>query len=428
MKTVLLGSDGVNGRALKGFSLDEFVRRWGGKGALTRSPHGLAAAYSASVWSYTCIVLRAQTIAGVPIVITGDDGEPLPNHPLNAVFSDYASDLIWRIEAALLIWGKTYLEVARNMLGMPASLHWLNSQAITRKAATAGGIVFDYSPGANDRTRSIQQFSEDEIVYLHYFDPDDDWGGLSPLAVALTSVGADRDTVRHTQAFFSNGARLDGILSIPDAGDDVIDRVEAKWRSIFRGVQNAFRTLIVGSNSAITYTPVTAPPVDLALAAVKAETRRDVCAAFRVPPALAGAWEAANYAASVEQRRSFYVETILPEIDFIEDGLNRELSKHWPGARIKFDVSGLTPVIEDEARRNQAVTMAVQGGWMTVNEARVRSGLPSVPDGDVFVPMPGAAQMPTGLAGDVPYQPVDGSRKAVSGVAADGFFPWGRYG
>lgn len=387
MKAIFLGRNGKV--ELKSSSIDDFLRRMNLSAEASGTPYGLAQAYSASVWSFNCINLRAQTIAGVPVEIVGIDGEPLTDHPLVETFSDYASDTLWRIEASLLIWGEAYLEIVRNGFDQPVGLRWLNPQ-ITEPGITANGIEgFTHSPSQGGR---MQTFTPDEIVYIHTFDPNDDLRGLGALSVALASVGADRDTVRYTQAFFSNGARLDGILVIPDADDTQVDATEAKWKATFRGARNAFRTLIMGSRD-VTYTPVSASPEDLALAAVKAETRRDVCAAFRVPPALAGAWEAANYAASREQRQSFYIETILPEIDFIEDELNRQLNPVWPEVRIAFDISSLRAVIDDEAARNQAVTVAVQGGWMTINEARARVNLPPLSDGDVLMPMPGAFPM-----------------------------------
>jgi hypothetical protein len=57
---------------------------------------------------------------------------------------------------------------------------------------------------------------------------------------------------------------------------------------------------------------------------VRAEARRDICAALGVPPAIAGAWEAANFASSKEQRESLYEDTIIPRARYIAGVLNAE--------------------------------------------------------------------------------------------------------
>lgn len=151
-----------------------------------------------------------------------------------------------------------------------------------------------------------------------------------------------------------------------------------------RGVGNFFKTLFLGAEG-IEYTPVGAPPRDLAMPELSAEMRRDICAAFGVPPILIGAWEAANYATAEEQRRSFYTETILPEIDFIEDELNRQFVRQfWPDVRLSFDTTDVKALREDEMQRNQAITLAYQGGWMQLNEARARAELPPIEGGDML--------------------------------------------
>jgi HK97 family phage portal protein len=354
-------------REVKALSLEQILGA-----SRSGSSLGVVSAYQASVWAYRCINLRAQAVSSVPLkIVRAKSKEDLPDHPLQKLWGEQASRLLWRLEAALCIWGRAYIEPVRNRLGQVVELRWLNPAA-TQTQVGAGGITgFYHTPSTGQGVL----FKPEELAYLYYFHPGDDLSGYSPLMASLAAVGIDQDTRRYSQAFFSNGARLDGILTIPEATDDQVDLVESKWQAVFRGVRNAFKTMVIGGRE-VSYTPIAAPPKDTALSELRAEQRRDICAAFGVPPALAGAWESANYASAAESRKSFYTETILPELDFIEDELNRQLVQPlWPEAALKFDLSQIEALREDEKTRNEAISLAYQAGWLTLNEARERAGM-----------------------------------------------------
>jgi len=381
--------------ARKSLNFEQFLTSLTMPDRLSKTAYGLAYAYSASVWAYRAIQLRAKAIGGIAVQVVDANGEKLAGHPVQAFFGDTGSALLEQIEVGLCVHGVAYLEKMENDFDQIAGLKWLNPLAVSPVKTGWGIESFLYAPGYGGPQ---VKFMPDNIVYLQTVNPLDDLGGLSPLEVALNAVNVDRDTIRYAQSFFANGARLDGILTVPDATDDVIDAVESKWKRVFRGVKNAFRTLIVGGID-IKYTPITPPPKDVVLAEIKSEQRRDICAAFGVPPALAGAWESSNFATAQESRRSFYTETILPELDFIEDGLNRQLmAEHFPDAFIRFDLSAIEALQENEAERNTAISTAYQAGWLTVNEARERAGLPPIEGGDALRPPINQDAVPGGAA------------------------------
>lgn len=372
-------------KSLKSLSMSQFAELFTGGSRVT----SVTAAYSASVWAYSCIQLRAQTIANIPVqILDRATGDPLLEHPLTTVFSDVSSDLLARIEIALLVWGTCYLQITEARLGPLRGLNWLNPGAVSPLKDMRGIYAYQYTPNYGGFS---QQFAPSQVAYLHTFNPSDDLDGLSPLQIALTDVGVDHNVSQFAESFFNNGARIEGILNVHGANDDQVDAIESKWKVRFRGVKNWFKTLIFGSQG-MEYIPITYPMNDLALEVLSAETRRSICSAFRVPPILAGAWEASNYATSKEQRQSFYTETILPELDFIEDEVNRQFVwRFYPRVMLKFDTSEINALREDELTRNQALSTAVSGGWMTVNEARARVGLPAVEGGDILLPAPGTS-------------------------------------
>lgn len=361
-------------------SLEQFMEMISGDSGTDMN--NVVTAYRASVWAYRAAQIRANAVAGVPIQVFDErTGEIDLEHPLNRIFNDAGSDIIRKTELSLSIWGESFIEIARSAFGNNYSLKWMNPIAVSMDVGANGIQDFVYSP--NDNSGESIILYPDEVVFMHYFNPRDDLRGLSPMEIALDSIGVGSAVTEHAHSFFSNGAVISGIVSVPGAMDDQIDAIERKWRRVVSGVSNFFKTMFIGGNA--TYTPFGAAPKDLAMPELSREARRDICAAFGVPPVIAGAWEAANYATAEEQRKSLYTETILPELDFIADNLNREfVSRFFSDVYIEFDTTQIRVLRENEQTRNQSITTAYQGGWMTLNEARRRGGLPEVENGDKF--------------------------------------------
>ena len=92
-------------QAAKSLNFEQFLSAASAPDKLNPTNYGLAYAYSASVWAYRAIQLRAKSVAGIPVQIVNCDDEPLDNHPAALVLTDMASRLVEQIEIGLWIWG-----------------------------------------------------------------------------------------------------------------------------------------------------------------------------------------------------------------------------------------------------------------------------------------------------------------------------------
>ncbi len=439
---------GPDGRArpvrLKGGPLyDSFfdIRR-PEEGGLSASRGDLARAYASAVWAYRCIKLRADAVAGVPLVLVGRDGAPMADHPLLTLLQAVnphtgmtRGDLLRATEAAYNIWGCAYWLVLRSQRGPerlapPRSgrenrpirgLVWLNPQTVEAVTDSVRGVVaYRQTVGAQRR-----EYAPEEVIAFRNFDPLDDLGGLSPLSVALSEVNADLNAARFVAAFFANDARPAGLLTTDQPLYEAdIERVQTWWARLFRGARNRWKTGLVGGG--LKWQTITFAPTDLALADLRAEDRRAICAVFGVPPGLAGAWEAMTYATAREQKATFYEDTVLPQLEYLAGVLNAALLPHYPdltarGARLAFDPDSIAALRESVTDKAQRLVALYQAGLVTRNEVRAELGMPLLPEGeDGFAPGPpsagvGQAAPPTGA------QPVASSVTASpNGAKPDG--------
>src|SRR5574341_2333159 len=81
---------------------------------LNGTPGDLARAYCSAVWAYRCVKLRADAVAGVPLILTDRAGARIETHPVLTLLRDVnpltmnLGDLLRATEAAYNIWGVAY--------------------------------------------------------------------------------------------------------------------------------------------------------------------------------------------------------------------------------------------------------------------------------------------------------------------------------
>lgn len=357
---------------------------------LTAAPGDLARAYASAVWAYRCVKLRADAVAGVPLVLLDRGGARIDAHPLLSLLRDVnphtmnLGDLLRATESAYNIWGRAYWLKVRASAGHKRVrwLVWLNPLTVEPVTDPVRGVVA-YRQTAAGRTRELPP--EDVIVFRN-FDPHDDLGGLSPLSVALSEINADLNAARFVAAFFANDARPAGLLTTEQPLHEAeIERARSWWARLFQGARNRWKTGIVGGG--LKWQPITFAPTDLALKDLRGEDRRAICAVFGVPPGLAGAWESVTYATAREQKASFYEDTILPQLEYIAETLNWSLLPHFPdltaaGAKLAWDVNGIAALRETVSERAERLARLFTAGIVTRNEVRTQLGLPALAEGE----------------------------------------------
>ena len=294
------------------------------------SDANLAKAYTAGVWAYVCIKIRANLLAKLKWEVRTDEEEPdsalAPEHDLVRLLKEVNPELNWNgliraTESDMGIFGKAYwLKVRGGRGGAPRGLMRLNPSTISLEADSSGISGFKQRIGAKDVI-----YPREDVVYFHEYHPTNDLGGLSPMSVAITAVNAGVNAAEFTAAFFDNYAMPPVLISPAEGNVDagIIDRFVAEWNRRFRSESKQHKVGFMGRGVKVDV--IGYPMKDLALKEVLDEVRRDTCGVFHVPPAMAGAWEAANFASSKEQRKAVYEEAIEPRTEYFSGVLEAEL-------------------------------------------------------------------------------------------------------
>ncbi len=350
-----------------------------------------AVAYAQVVWVHACASLIASAVAGLPLRVQRD-GRAEPASALerllrapNRHVTGY--DLWEHTVTCLELAGNAYWEIERDAAGRPVAIYPLRPDFV-RIVPDVRDYVRGYLYEVNGRSVAL---APDDVIHFRYFNPLDEYYGLGPLAAARHGIIADSYAVAYNTSFFRNGARPQGILETERSlSDDTLRRLRAQWEEAHRGLGRAHRVAIL--EEGLTYRPLSLSPQDMEFFKQRRISREEICAAFKVPPAIVGLFEYANYANAQQQERFFWAHTILPKTRKLEQRLRVALDHQLralvdgSGWRVQFDLSGVSALQADQWQQARVSSLVVSAGLQTINERRAAEGLPPVPWGDVWHP------------------------------------------
>jgi HK97 family phage portal protein len=313
----------------------------------------MAERYKQSPTVFTCVQIRAQALSAIPWgIYDKTDEELLPNerekradHPAAILLEEVNPEMNWidlarGTESDMNVFGGGFWlkEAAGEDFSKPDVLIKLEAGKL-QVDIKEGKLVFIYN--------GTIEYPREQVVYFHDYNPTESWQPLSPLAAAKYAINTEINSAKYMDEFFLNNAIPPVIFySEQSVPEQEMQRTIRWWERKFKGVGKQHKVGFV--DKGLKPEILGYPTKDLALKDVRAEARRDICAALRVPPALAGAWEAANYATSQEQRDSFYEETVVPRAEYMAGVINAELIEGY-GDNVEFawDYHAL-PVMQDD--------------------------------------------------------------------------------
>jgi HK97 family phage portal protein len=236
--------------------------------------------------------------------------------------------------------------------------------------------------------------------------------GMSRVTRLSDALGVATALQQYAARFFGQGASMSGVIEYPGAltaqqAKDLSDAFDSRHR----GLSRAHRTGVISGGAKFSSTQVTND------AAQFLESRRfaveEIARLYNIPLSMMGVPGTQSYASVEQNAIQFVTHTLRPYIEKLEWSYSRLLPDT---AFLKFNVDGL--LRGDFNSRISAYSVAIQGGWESINDIRRLEDQSPVEGGDVYrVPLANVNLS----AADIPE--MEGKVKMAQQLVTVGFDP-----
>ncbi len=366
--------------------VDRSKEQWGTGDQWTPATYGEY--YVKSVPIYAAIKLRADAVASVPLQVLRGEEEPVwvgRHHPAQAVLNRvnpfWTRGDLWRAtETYLGLWGVAYWFLVRQG-EVPVEIWPLRPDRMRIVPDTQKYIKgFVYGSSRWD----MIAFKPEEIVWIRYFNPLDEFGGLSPIAPLRLSADMGMDALRANRSGLRNDSVPGLIFETQETpSEEEVKEFYERWESRYRGVDNARRPALLSAG--MTAKNLGFSPRDMEYVQSMRWSLEDVSRAYNVPQGMLHDLEHATYANIRTQWMAFWLGCIGPELQFYTEELNEMFLRDPTQDRsrfgddslvVAFDTSKVKALQEAEGDKAARLSIYVKSGILTPNEARKEINFP----------------------------------------------------
>jgi HK97 family phage portal protein len=340
---------------------------------------------------FACLRLLSEAISTMPLdTFYRSNGARLPYRPKPEYLAFQPPqhsriEYLSQVMLSLLTAGDAFVATPRDDLGVPLTLIPIDPCKVTVKRDARG--EFYYRVGESD-------YSELDIMHIKGMTLPGAMTGLSPLAFAAETVDLGLSAQRYGAAFFANGAVPGAVIEAPnDFAQPAAERFAAMWNSRHQGVSNAARVGVLVNGAKLNKVSINPDEAQFL------ETRQfqvpDIARFFGVPPHLiADASNSTSWGSGLaEQNLAFGQFSLRPWVDRIEDAHGRLLTTHGlPQVFVKLNMDAL--LRSGTKERYDAHAVALENGFMTIDEVRRLEDLPPLGPNTPTPPAPAPPTMP----------------------------------
>jgi HK97 family phage portal protein len=346
---------------------------------------------------YTCVSLRARLLASLPLRayrmrprLGKEAVDRAPVVDLLAKVNPYwtLKRLINMTEMSLGLWGHCPWFIERGTSGKlpPREIFWGRPDRL-RPLTDPDKYIKGYLYQPQNSSEPLY-FGPDEVVWIRYPNPLDEFAGLSPLAAARLSADYGTAAMRANKSLFEHGLHMGGMISLAEKGQVMTEtqarEVEALIDKRYKGTSNAHRWIVM--RAALNVQGLSITPKDADFLGGLKQSLEDICRAYGVPLDLAGGER--TYQNVDAALRAIWTLTLKPEADFIAAELTEMLLPMFgsnAGADLlEFDTSEVEELKEEETETWTRWKEQIAAGTHTINEWRQDQGLAPVEWGDVW--------------------------------------------
>lgn len=343
-------------------------------------------------WVYDCASLISDRLAAYDTSLhNANDGALLdpPPEDLATLLREPRERMTYFDFAALVgldleLAGNSYwLMDQQNALGQPLALVRFRPELVqiaTNNDGTLRGYVL------NLKGRQIG-YDADEVMHFKYPNPLDEHYGMGTLEALHREVAGDLAASQHVTGFFSDGARISGVLTINGTlGDAQFERLKREIQEEYGpGGGGDFSMLV--AEQGMDYKPITAVPSQAGVIDVLRVSKDRILSGFGIPEFLLGGTAQGGVYKMEEAQHIMYM-TMLPKTRRFAERITIDLVRRWGDLEFRVKPATLDP---QSVRIERAKNM--MGSGASINEGRGEQGLEPIDD-----PLADAVLLPTNLA------------------------------
>jgi HK97 family phage portal protein len=299
----------------------------------------------------------------------------------------------WEV-ACLHLDGNAYYAKIRSGAGRVVALEPLPPWQI---APVPGGSTarrirhYAYQPDAQHEALALPV---EDVLHLRLeLDPDDPTRGRTPLRAVLKHVFTDEEATEFCNALLRNFANP-AVVFTPDAAaaaggltQESVEKAKAGYMQRMGGTHRGEPLFLTAPWKV--HTPAFSPQ-QMLLDKLQELPESRVCSAMGVPPIMAYfqiGLAHATYSNADQFQEGFVKNTLVPYWALVQEQYTFDLIPEFYGEdaeeEVRFDLTEVGALQEDEGQKVERYTKAILGGWAHPNEGRRAIGLPDWAKGDV---------------------------------------------
>jgi HK97 family phage portal protein len=309
---------------------------------------------SAAVWS--CVRLLADVVSELPVHVYDSDRREVdpPRALVTPAAGTDLQDWLWQHMISYLLRGNVMGIIAdRATVTRPSQIELVNPDRVTVQA-TPDGTIWRLDGQEIDRT---------ELWHRRAYPLPGEPLGLSPIAYFANTIGLGLAAEQYGSKFFRDSAIPTGVLTT----DEPLTQEQAEVALALWDAANRDRrkTAVLGSD--LKFQAISIPPGDTQLIDQMRLNVQQIARIFGVPPEMVGSDSGVSMTYSnVESRDlSFLKYSLQPWLGRLERAMNTLVPR---GQYVKFNAAALLRT--DTLNRYQAHAIALENGFLTLNEVR----------------------------------------------------------
>lgn len=315
---------------------------------------------------YTAIRVIASDIASNPIQGTNDKTAKLLNENPNPQMNGF--NFKFALAVNLLLNGNAFAEITRDNNGRPTQLNFIkNSEMVVKQDDQSGQVTYNYQPNNLKR----RQITPVNMLHFKYF-TQDGIVGISPLYALRDQISVQKSGNNLLRGFFQNGVNGTTVLKVhkTDLDAGAKENIREQFEKANTG-NNALRSLVIDDSMDISNLEVNTDVLKFINS--NDWSSRQIAEAFNIPIERLGV---ENEHSSNEQSNLLYLQNSLSDyFSVFSSEINSKLAGTYT-----FNTDKLFSA--DPATNQDLALKGLQGGLLTVNEARSKIGLAPVDNGD----------------------------------------------